>query len=556
MMEKNQRQTISYYLYFSGLMLLAVSLPLSKFTISISQFLIAGGWLLQGDFPARAKAFIRNKAALLLVSVYILHLAGLIHTVDFGYAFKDLRIKLPLLILPFLLATGPPLSTRHFNSVLVATVAGVLISTAISFLIYTGIYSRPVTDIRDISIFISHIRLALLCCISIFILIYFSYRAYIRSNYFYTVLLMLTALWLIWFITLIQNLSGIIIIGSVLVAVLIAGLLRLRRPAISLIVLAGAGLLLFGLYSRVNKIASTFSPRQTFQEVAQNLYTPSGNRYMHYADRFEFENGYLVWAGVCEEELEAAWNRRSRIDYFGFDQRGHEIRFTLIRFITSKGRLKDARAVEELSAREVNAVEQGIANVFYLTHSHLENRLHQVLWEFNNKQTGGNPSGHSIMQRLEYWKTALRIIERNPVFGVGTGDVIWEFNKQYELDKTTLDPKWRLRSHNQFLSIAVAFGLSGLVWFVLVLLFLIGRGIRDRKYLYLLFAWTAIVSMISEDTLETQAGITFFVFFTCLFLFIDPEKSTFGGNEPRDGSRQGYFKRREQTGFISRMNRN
>ncbi len=31
---------------------------------------------------------------------------------------------------------------------------------------------------------------------------------------------------------------------------------------------------------------------------------------------------------------------------------------------------------------------------------------------------------------------------------------------------------------------------------------------------------TAFLSMLTEDTLETQAGVSFFIFFSCLFLFL------------------------------------
>jgi hypothetical protein len=36
-------------LYFAGIILLVASLPLSKFVMSVSQFIILGSWLLSGN---------------------------------------------------------------------------------------------------------------------------------------------------------------------------------------------------------------------------------------------------------------------------------------------------------------------------------------------------------------------------------------------------------------------------------------------------------------------------------------------------------------------------
>ena len=93
-----------------------------------------------------------------------------------------------------------------------------------------------------------------------------------------------------------------------------------------------------------------------------------------------------------------------------------------------------------------------------------------------------------------------------------------------------LDERWRLRSHNQYLSIAVAFGITGLLWFIFTLIYPLIRQARSGDYLYVFFIIISILSMVTEDTLETQAGVTFFALFTCIFLFVDPKNSRAGGN--------------------------
>ena len=158
-----------------------------------------------------------------------------------------------------------------------------------------------------------------------------------------------------------------------------------------------------------------------------------------------------------------------------------------------------------------------------------------MLWEIHNLQLGGDPSGHSAAQRFEFWKAAIGIIKDHGWTGVGTGDLPEAFRNQYQKMDSPLSEKWRLRSHNQYLSFAVAFGIPGLLWFLATLLMPLISKIRSRNFLYASFAIAAMVSMITEDTLETQAGVTFFALFNSLFLFVNPQNSAGDGKKgPED----------------------
>jgi hypothetical protein len=64
----------------------------------------------------------------------------------------------------------------------------------------------------------------------------------------------------------------------------------------------------------------------------------------------------------------------------------------------------------------------------------------------------------------------------------------------------------------------LTFGLPGILFF---LAWLFVPGLINRKTLhpvYYAFMFVFLISMLTEDTLETQAGVSFAVFFSCLFL--------------------------------------
>ena len=106
------------YVYIFALILLVIGMPLSKFLMSLSQIILVCNWILEGGLKAKMIAFKNNKAALILSSLVLVHFIGLLYTSDFDYAFKDIRIKAPLLILPLIFSTSKVLSETFSAKIL------------------------------------------------------------------------------------------------------------------------------------------------------------------------------------------------------------------------------------------------------------------------------------------------------------------------------------------------------------------------------------------------------------------------------------------------------
>jgi len=190
------------------------------------------------------------------------------------------------------------------------------------------------------------------------------------------------------------------------------------------------------------------------------------------------------------------------------------------------GYRKDAAGVNKLTAEQVSLVESGEASIVYSRKSGLYVRIYKIIWEFKRYQNTSNPSGHSAMQRIEYWKTSAGIIKDHWLTGVGTGDMNVAFHQQYKKMDSPLYDKFRWRSHNQFLSMLVGFGIIGLAWFLFSLLYPPLKLKRMNDYFYLTFFIVIMLSMITEDTIESQTGVTIFAFLSSLFLFAKKEKDT------------------------------
>lgn len=248
-------------------------------------------------------------------------------------------------------------------------------------------------------------------------------------------------------------------------------------------------------------------------------HTKKGNKYFHDPASKDIENGNYVWHYVCEKELSEEWNRRSQFKYGGKDKKEQLIKFTLIRFLTSKGLRKDADGVNKLTDDEVRSIENGIANVNYQNIPSIRARIQEIIWEFDHYIKGGEAGGHSVVQRIQFWKAAIGIIKENPLIGIGTGDVKEEFLKQYDKMNSPLKKEFRKPAHNQYLTMTVAFGVLGLCWFIFSLIYPVIAEKKLFDYFYITFFIIALLSMLTEDTLETQAGVSFFAFFNCVLLF-------------------------------------
>ncbi|MEI6852160.1 MAG: O-antigen ligase family protein [Bacteroidota bacterium] len=502
-------------IYIFGLLLLAASLTLSLLMMSIAEFILLFNWLAEGKFREKYLKLKESKAALVFLLIYALHVFGLFYTHNFSFALDDLRIKLPLLALPVIFVTTPLLSRKMLINVLLVHVA----ATFVASMVEVGIFlTTEVKDIRDISIFISHIRFALNIDLDIFILVFLV----LTKNHFkipVKIGFALLVFWLVYFLLFMESFTGIIILVVVSIILIIVYILK-KSPGLYkvlfMLFLVVAGM---GLFFYLNRIYVDYHKNvDTLDTTKLENYTKHGGFYLHARKSKLTDNGHYTWIYVCEEELRSAWNKRSEVKFDSLDHQHQPLRFTLIRYLTSKGLRKDMDAVNSLSDKEVSLIENGVANVELAEKGSFTNRVKTAIWEYEDFKITGDPRGRTMIQRIELWHSSLKLIKDHLWVGVGTGDAADVFAASLILQDSLLQ-KSELRSHNQFLTFTIAFGIIGLLIFLFALFY---PGIREKRFgdfLYLAFFLIAIISMLTEDTLETQAGVTFFTFFSCLFLF-------------------------------------
>lgn len=534
------------YFYLVGLILIGIFLPTSKFGLSVSQFYLLALWLLLGldmravnkmfmekplvnrilsriavsfkgiwfNIKTRFNDFMHNKVAVVMVSIYVMHFVGLIFTSDFQYAFKDIRIKLPLLVFPIILSSMKPLNRKQFDAVLwffICSVFFVTILGTIKFL------RRDFVDVRELSVFVSHIRVSLCIVFSIFILGYYL----VRRNYspIMKAVVVVLIMWFLCQVLILESFIGILIIAALCIVLTLYFIFRTKNRIARICSIIVAVAFMAILFCYPYKVIRDYNTPEKVVVEQLDTHTKLGNPYVFDTIRYGIEDGRYVGLYLSKQEMMDAWNARSDKKINREFDDGYA---SLVRYLTSKDLRKDAEGVSQLTDDDIRNIENGISNYNYIENPGIKTRIMKIMVAYGNYKKSKDANGSSVFQRVEYIKASLNIIKENPLVGVGTGDIADAFANYYEETDSKLLPEYRFRSHNQYLAIAVAFGIVGLLWYLFALLYPAVADKRNRNYLYLIFMFIMMLSMFTEDTLETQIGVTLFAFFNSFLVFAMP----------------------------------
>ena len=505
----------SCFIFCLSTVALGLSLSKALMFTGLVGFLIV--WFIDGNYNKKITAFFKNKTALIISSIYLLSLLGLFYTSNFEFALGDIRRKIPLFFFPFFFVGINPLSKKELHLLVKVFISGVVIASLWSLFVYLGGLKTPIVDKRELSRFSSHIRFGLEIALSLFFSLYY----FIKSPSLGLKLLWgAITLWLLLSLYLFSLFSGTVVFFITLSLVLATGLFTKSKTKKRLSFSLFSILAILSIFYVSNAVNSFYNDKDV-EPIKEIPISKNGTKYYKDlgTDNSSIkENGFFVEKNIAWSEFGHAWKQVGNIDFDGKDRKGNLLKNTLIRFVTSKGQRKDQEAIESLTPLEISAIENGIANYKYMEMSSIAIRLHKIIWEYDSYINGGNINGHSVLMRWEFWKTGIRIVKQNMLIGVGTGDVQDAFNLQYEKDKVELIPQYRLRAHNQYITHLVSFGILGFCWFLFCLFFPIIKTKLYKNYFYVTFFSILCLSMITEDTLETQAGINFFVFFNTIFL--------------------------------------
>jgi hypothetical protein len=511
------------YIFLFGLCALAFGMMVGTVPTSVPQIILMANWLLEGDFKRKWSQLKANKLFWVLSSVFLIHLLGLSYTQNFGDGIKDVKTKMPLMFLPMLFFSSRPLSLKEFYGVLYCFIAGCVVNTLWCLLYSFVLHHNEV--VRNASRFMSHIRLGLYLNVGIAACIYFSVKSGSLLKKSGWIFISLYFIFVLYTLGLASGLMNFVILFLLTLCVFISKQ-KVLIQVMGLLVLAGFIALVSGY------ILSVANAQLTVKQTKNNQlmkFSPSGKPYIHFDTSGQKENGNYIQINIQLQELQKEWNAQFPEDTFSYSPQHNMQRYEiLLRYLASKGLNKDSAGISKLGNEDKINIQKNISNYEYPGWSYLHQRTYELVNEYDEFKNDRFINGHSLTMRLYFWKAALHIIKRNFVFGVGTGDVQDALNKTYVETRSPLHQEWFKRPHNQFLTMMVALGIIGLLIFLVSIIYplVILKGVLPK--LFWPFFIIAIISFFLEDTLETQAGLSFYAFFNSLFISIGWNKKHFG----------------------------
>jgi hypothetical protein len=513
------RKQIHEQVYLYTLVLIAVCLPLSVYVTSASIILLTINWAAEGRFREKWEKFAPNRALQLFLLIFVLQLLGLFWSENLDYGLNLVKIKIPLLALPVIIATSRSLDMQQVRRILLLFSLAVFVTTLASLLKLSGWFPEGINGYRDLSLFTKHIWFSLLLVMSMLISFYFLILQRSQVSVAERIYHLVQLIWLPVFLILLKSLTGIFVAVSLGFLILLRLVFEIRDPVYRFMLLVGVIMIPVFSYLYLSHAVEKFYTVEALVPEDLEPYTIEGNPYEHHPDNREIENGHYVWLYVCDSELEREWNKVSDIDFHGRTRSGASLRTTLIRFLTSRDLRKDAAGVKQLSKADIRAIERGTANHIYLNRFRLYPRIYEVIWEFDRYGLGYPPNDKSVVQRYLYLQAAWSIAREHLLFGVGNGDVLQAFKQYYQTHNSPLDSQQRRMVHNQYLSEWISFGLVGLLVFLAALVGPLFLARRQRSFLATGVLMIILISMLGGGTLDAATGVAFGGLFYSLFLF-------------------------------------
>ncbi|MFM7105441.1 MAG: hypothetical protein ACKOW8_07945, partial [Flavobacteriales bacterium] len=325
---------------------------------------------------------------------------------------------------------------RNFLVLVGLFISGVTLACIVCLWVaVNGSYSGG--DIRNASVFISHIRFGLMLAM-VMPLLYFSPEIPDAKKGLRISLIVALITLFLCFEIMTANLTGIVMMIAMLLYIALHYSIHNKTLWPRLIL----GLVLLILLSVFLYVKSEYTRYFTIRDAdlqPMELKSEIGEPYLECSSPYIVEDGKVTERYIAFHEIDSAWNARTRISLDSRDGRGQQMRFTLIRYLTSLDYRKDANGIQRLSDNDVHNILDGSTNAYEQVRPAIINRMYALFYEWSVYKETGLVGGHSLFQRFEFWRAGWNIIRQNLWWGVGPGDIPAAFEMSYKENKSSLD---------------------------------------------------------------------------------------------------------------------
>jgi len=489
--------------------------------ISLTCYALLLFWILEGNYKEKINHLIKSRFPIFFISIFAVIVIWAFKDLSNSNSLTDIWKNAPLFVFALVIGSRPRLTYKQFHTLLLLYVVSITINTLFSFVYYLHNYDGY-SDVRNISFFMSYIRLSLYTLMGVIISVYYLfYNVHFSISNKERRFLWVCLLWLFFFVLYLGSLTGYAALISLSIVFAFAQSLKQKDIKAKVLSILLVSLCLIGASGAfVHELRLFTNPDDV--SLHRSDTTLLGHSYQVFTGKGMLENGHWVNQYICEKEIQESWGEYSNMNLYKKNEKGHVLIHTLYRYLTSKNLKKDASGLAQLSKEDILLIESGCTNYRFASHYNILHRVYEVLWEIHEYRQGNNPAGHSVTQRFEFLKCSFEVFKKHMIWGTGPSELTNELNKQYQMQKMQLPSRYWYKPHNQLMLFAVKYGIVGLS---IIVLSFIGIIFQLRYHMSMLsMSWIVItsISFLNEDMLDNINGLVYFAFFGSIFLSAQP----------------------------------
>lgn len=490
-------------IFISLYVIVAVFLPFNKVVLSLATALLFVSALLATTWTELKETLRVKRSFLPLLLLFAWSIISILWSKDTAQGWKYINLTLPFYLILISFILHPLRSKKELKIILNSFLIAITTVLCVNLFVHFQMEDHYNYDMRELSLFSSHIRLAIMVVIGMVVSVqqFMNSRSNFRWIYFVLVLFFL-------FYTIY---SEVISAYISFVAVLLTSFIYWIHSRVKNKVVFYS-FLIFVLIGSVGTVVVVVQKILEKPEIVLLEKTKQGNIYWSDTVHISYENGHPIGVNIQFDELYAEWLKFSSIDLYDSARNGYTYMDNLIRYMTSKGLVKDAEGLHQLTKEDIEKIENGYVSILQDDQSF---RTRFVILADELAYKGNDPNGYSLLQRIEYWKAGIHLFAENFWIGIGAGSSNVKFPEHYERVNSKLTKDNQRNSHQQLLTMGVNYGIVGFTLFLLLLIFFFVDAPK-QLYIYCIF-FILIASFLNEDTMETQTGATMLAFFFGLF---------------------------------------
>ena len=153
----------------------------------------------------------------------------------------------------------------------------------------------------------------------------------------------------------------------------------------------------------------------------------------------------------------------------------------------------------------------------------IKNRIIET-YQQSNVEIKQPDFSNSTISRRAAWNLEWQLIKENPMVGYGTGSANSLLLEKFKEKKYASLIKNNMHTHNQFLHTWIDLGLAGIIILIGCLVGCMIQFWKQKEEIGIWFSGLVFINILTDDMLEIQAGIVFFIFFLLILTYQNKKK--------------------------------